>query len=106
MLIVTAMFPSLLSLFFIRLSLKVIQLRKFHQISFESGGIDLLQRANRKQAHFVEYVPLWLLLMPALVTNRVKGMKYTFFTLSALALSNLVWIAYILVISAQFASVH
>jgi uncharacterized protein len=140
MLIVTAFFSSLLSLFFIRLSFKVIQLRKLHQISFGNGGVDALERAIRAHANFVEYVPLCLLLLaslelngapltlvaslacplvigrylhakgmhdgPAVFKNRVKGMQFTFFALATLALSNIVWIAYMLVASAQFASVH
>jgi uncharacterized membrane protein YecN with MAPEG domain len=140
MLIVTALFSSLLSLFFIRLSLKVIQLRRLHQISFGSGGVDELERAIQAYANFVEYVPLCLLLMGSLelngapltlvallgyplvvgrylhakemhdgsvvYPNPVKGMQFTFFALAILALSNIIWMAYMFVVSAQFAAAH
>lgn len=126
MLIVTAVFSGLLSLFFIRLSLNVIQLRKLHQISFGSGGVNELESAIQAHANFVEYVPLCLLLMASLELNgaplilvallgcpvvigryvHAKGMQFTFFALATLALSNIIWMAYMFVASAQFAAIH
>jgi uncharacterized membrane protein YecN with MAPEG domain len=69
MLIVTAVFSGLLSLFFIKISFKVIQLRKLHNISLGSVANDELERAIRARANFLEYVPLSLLLMVSLELN-------------------------------------
>jgi uncharacterized membrane protein YecN with MAPEG domain len=38
--------------------------------------------------------------------NRVMGMKFTLFGLALLALSNVVWIAYVFIASAKFAAIH
>ena len=69
MIVITAVFASLLTLMFIRLSFNVIQLRTKNKISLGSGGIDALDRAIRAHGNFAEYVPLGLVLMGALELN-------------------------------------
>jgi uncharacterized protein len=43
---------------------------------------------------------------PPVFTNRVKGMQFTFFALGALALSNIIWVAYVFLACVRFAAVH
>ena len=69
MVFVTAVFSGLLALFFIKLSLNVLRLRKTHQISLGVEGIDALDRALRVKASFSEYVPLSLVMMGTLELN-------------------------------------
>jgi uncharacterized membrane protein YecN with MAPEG domain len=38
--------------------------------------------------------------------NRVTGMKFTLVTVALLALSNVIWIAYVLLAAAKFAAMH
>jgi uncharacterized membrane protein YecN with MAPEG domain len=129
MLTITAMFASLLTLVFLKLSISVIGLRRKNKVSLGSGGIDELDRAIRAHGNFSEYVPLGLFLLGALelngapwallvalgtllvlgrffhakgiheappqFANRVRGMKLTFAALGLLALSNMVWMGYV-----------
>jgi uncharacterized membrane protein YecN with MAPEG domain len=126
MLIITALFAGVLSLIFIKVSFKVNQLQKLHQTSFGPGNVDELDRTIQAQANFVEYVPLCLLLMSTLEINgapltlvallgctvvlgrylNAKGMQFTFFALAILALSNIIWVGYLIVASVQFAAAH
>jgi uncharacterized membrane protein YecN with MAPEG domain len=69
MVFVTAVLSGLFALFFIKLSLNVIRLRKMNQITLIEGGIDALDRAIRVRASFSEYVPLGLVMMGTLELN-------------------------------------
>ena len=60
---VTAFHAGLLGLLLVWLSLRVIRLRRGAKVAIGSGGNRLLERAQRAQANFAEYVPMTLLLM-------------------------------------------
>lgn len=137
---ITASFAAILTFFFIRLSFKVIELRKLHRTPLGGEDIEPLKRAIRAHGNFVEYVPLSLILMGVLelngaptiwisllgtflllgrhfhakgmisdgvnFQNRVIGMKFTLVGLALLALSNVMWLAYVFVASVKFAAIH
>jgi uncharacterized protein len=67
---VTPLYAGLLALWFIVLSVRVIQLRRASRVSLGDGGNVLLQRAIRGQANFAEYVPLALILLAILEVSR------------------------------------
>lgn len=69
MLVVTAVFASLLALMFIKLSFDVIRFRRKNKISLGAGGIEELERAIRAHGNFAEYVPFGLFLIAALELN-------------------------------------
>jgi uncharacterized protein len=69
MLLVTAVFASILALMFIKLSFNVIGFRRKNKVSLGAGGVDELERAIRAHGNFAEYVPFGLLLMGALELN-------------------------------------
>ena len=66
---ITALIASVLTLFYVQLSLHVIRLRKLHQVSVGTGGVEVLERAIRAHGNFAEYVPLSLVLMALLEIN-------------------------------------
>lgn len=57
----TAVASSLFSVYYIKLSFDVINLRIANKVSLGSGGHDSLDRAIRAHGNFVEYAPLMLL---------------------------------------------
>lgn len=63
MLPITALFAGLLTLYYIRLALNVIRLRKSNRVSLGAGGHADLEATIRAHGNFAEYVPLGLLLM-------------------------------------------
>jgi uncharacterized membrane protein YecN with MAPEG domain len=69
MLVITAVFASILALMFIKLSFNVIGFRRKNKVSLGAGGVDELERAIRAHGNFAEYVPLCLFLMGALELN-------------------------------------
>jgi uncharacterized membrane protein YecN with MAPEG domain len=69
MLVMTAVFASILALMFIKLSFDVIGFRRKNKVSLGSGGVDELERAIRAHGNFAEYVPFGLLLIGALELN-------------------------------------
>lgn len=69
MLLVTAIFASILALMFIKLSFNVISFRRKNKVSLGGGGVDELERAIRAHGNFAEYVPLGLFLIGALELN-------------------------------------
>ncbi|BDU57132.1 membrane protein [Limnohabitans sp. MORI2] len=69
MLVMTAVFASILALMFIKLSFNVIRFRRKNKVSLGAGGVDELERAMRAHGNFAEYVPLGLFLMGALELN-------------------------------------
>ena len=68
--IVTPLYAALLALWFVVLSLRVVQRRRAAKVSLGDGGDALLQRAIRGQANFAEYVPLALLLLLVIELSR------------------------------------
>ena len=60
---VTALYAGLLSVLFVYLAARVIQLRRQGRVAVGDGGNALLLRRMRVHANFAEYVPLALLLM-------------------------------------------
>ena len=64
--VVTPLYAGVLVLWFVVLSLRVIQNRRAAKVTLGDGGNTLLQRAIRGQANFAEYVPLALLLLAIL----------------------------------------
>jgi uncharacterized membrane protein YecN with MAPEG domain len=69
MLVVTSIFASALTLIYLVLSLKIMNLRGNHKVRLGDGGIDELQRAIRAHGNFSEYVPLGLILLGCLEGN-------------------------------------
>ena len=61
--ILTAAYASILALFFVGLSIRVIQLRYQFRVSLGDGGEDRLERAIRGQGNCAEYVPIAVALM-------------------------------------------
>lgn len=68
--VVTALYAGLLALWFVVLSVRVVNRRGHHKVSLGDGGIAQLQRAIRGHANFSEYVPLALLLLAILELSR------------------------------------
>jgi uncharacterized membrane protein YecN with MAPEG domain len=68
--VVTPLYAAVLVLWFLLLSLRVVQNRKLAKVSLGDGGNTLLQRAIRGHANFAEYVPLALLLLAILELSR------------------------------------
>lgn len=60
---ITAFYAALLAVVLVWLSLRVIRLRRGIRVPIGAGGDRLLERAQRAQANFTEYVPLALLLI-------------------------------------------
>lgn len=68
--VVTPLYAAILAIWFVVLSLRVIQRRRTAKVSLGDGGDVLLQRAIRGQANFAEYVPLALLLLVVIELSR------------------------------------
>jgi uncharacterized membrane protein YecN with MAPEG domain len=60
---ITPIYASLLGLFFCKLSLNVIKLRRLQKIPLGDGLNSPLNRAIRAHGNFIEYVPMALLLI-------------------------------------------
>jgi uncharacterized protein len=82
--IVTPLYAGLLTLWFVVLSVRVVNLRRAG-IIFGDNGDQSVIRIVRAQANFAEYVPLALLLMGFLEVSR-----YSIYLLHALGLALLV----------------
>ena len=63
MLPITTLFAGFLTLYYVRLALAVIRLRKSQQVSLGAGGNSDLEVAIRVHGTFAEYVPLGLILL-------------------------------------------
>jgi len=81
---VTLLYAGLLTLWFVLLSVRVVNLRR-HGIIFGDNGDLQVIRVVRAQANFAEYVPLALLLMGFLELSR-----YSIYLLHALGLTLLI----------------
>src|SRR5438067_3196750 len=81
---VTPLYAGLLALWFVLLSVRVVNLRRRGNPFGDNGDIEI-KRIVRAQANFAEYVPLALLLMGFLEVSR-----YSIYLLHALGLILLV----------------
>ena len=81
---VTLLYAGLLTLWFVVLSVRVVNLRRGGIIFGDNGDVHVI-RVVRAQANFAEYVPLALLLMGFLEVSR-----YSIYLLHALGLTLLV----------------
>ena len=124
MLKITAIYASILTFVYLKLTYNVISLRRENKVSLGDGGLKDLQQAIRSHGNFAEYVPLGLILLACLEANRihwtivlllggfftvgrlyyakafleatpnsefrVKGMKYTTWSLQVLAATNVI----------------
>ena len=63
---VTPLYAGLLALWFVALSVRVVDQRRRSRVSLGDGGKTPMQRAIRGHANFSEYVPLALLLLGVL----------------------------------------
>jgi uncharacterized membrane protein YecN with MAPEG domain len=68
--VVTPLYAGLLALWFLLLTLRVVQERHRTRISLGDGGDATLHRCIRGHANFAEYVPLALLLLAILELSR------------------------------------
>ena len=60
---ITALYASLCGLWLVKLSLKVIKLRRQHKVMLGDGGHADLEAAIRTQGNATEYMPIILILM-------------------------------------------
>jgi len=67
---VTPLYAGLLALWFVALSVRVVDQRRRNKVSLGDGGKTMLQRAIRGHANFSEYVPLALVLLGVLELSR------------------------------------
>jgi hypothetical protein len=84
MLFVTPLYAGILTLWFVLLSVRVVNLRSRGILFGDNGDVSVV-RVIRAQANFAEYVPLALLLMGFLEVSR-----YSIYLLHALGLTLLV----------------
>jgi len=68
---VTALYASILTLFYIALSFRVINIRRSDRISVGDGANPSLMRRMRIHGNFAEYVPLGLILMALIESMNV-----------------------------------
>ena len=71
MLQITALYASLLTFIYIKLSTNVIKLRRLHKVSLGHKNHHDLEQAIRAQANFIEYVPFGLILLSCLEINKI-----------------------------------
>ena len=69
MLPITSVFAALLTLYFLRLAMAVIHLRRSNKVALGDGGVKELEGAIRAHGNFAEYVPFGLILMGLLEAN-------------------------------------
>ena len=63
MLPITSLFAGLFALYFVRLAIAVIHLRRTNKVALGAGGVADLEGAIRAHGNFAEYVPLGLILL-------------------------------------------
>jgi len=63
MLPITSFFAGLFALYFVRLAITVIRLRRSNKVALGAGGVTELEGAIRAHGNFAEYVPLGLILL-------------------------------------------
>lgn len=82
MLMVTAIFASLLAAIYLKLTLHVIALRRQNKVSIGNGGVSELERAIRSHGNFSEYTPIALILMACLELNGAMAWLVALFGLT------------------------
>ena len=60
---ITSLYTALLALILIFLSIKIIQNRRSSKISLGDNGDDFLQRKIRAHGNFIEYAPIFLIML-------------------------------------------
>jgi uncharacterized membrane protein YecN with MAPEG domain len=60
---ITGLYAALIALFYVRLSLIVVRLRRKYQVSLGDGGVEALQQAISVHGNASQYIPITLLLM-------------------------------------------
>ena len=60
---ITSLYTALLALILIFLSIKIIQNRRSSKISLGENGDDFLQRKIRAHGNFIEYAPIFLIML-------------------------------------------
>ena len=60
---ITSLYTALLALILIFLSIKIIQNRRSSKISLDENGDDFLQRKIRAHGNFIEYAPIFLIML-------------------------------------------
>jgi uncharacterized membrane protein YecN with MAPEG domain len=60
---ITSLYTALLALILIFLSIKIIQNRRSSKISLGENGDDFLRRKIRAQGNFIEYTPIFLIML-------------------------------------------
>jgi hypothetical protein len=60
---ITSLYTALLALILIFLSIKIIQNRRSSKISLGESGDDFLQRKIRAHGNFIEYAPIFLIML-------------------------------------------
>jgi uncharacterized membrane protein YecN with MAPEG domain len=63
MLPITSLFAAFFAIYFVRLALAVIKLRRSNKVALGTGGVSELEGAIRAHGNFAEYVPLGLILL-------------------------------------------
>ena len=59
----TSIYAALLALMLIFLSIKIIKNRRFSKVEIGDNGNDFLQRTIRAHGNFVEYTPIFLIML-------------------------------------------
>ena len=98
--IVTALYAGLLALWFVVLSLRVVDQRRRNKVSLGDGGKTMLLRAIRGHANFSEYVPLALVLLAILELSGYP--RYVLHGLGATLLAGRLLHGYALSFTAHF----
>lgn len=60
---ITSIYAALLALILIFLSIKIIKNRRFSKVEIGDNGNDSLQRAIRAHGNFIEYTPIFLIML-------------------------------------------
>lgn len=71
MLPITSILAGLFTLYFVRLALAVIRLRRANKVALGAGGVSELEGAIRAHGNFAEYVPLGLILLGLLESQSI-----------------------------------
>lgn len=75
---VTLLYASLLALWFVILTVRVIRYRGTHSIALGDGGDPIMQRLIRGHGNFVDYAPMALILMGLLeVSGADRSLLHT-----------------------------
>ncbi len=73
MIMMTALYASILALIYIKLSQNIISLRRKYKVSIGHSKHKDLEQAIRAQANFNEYVPIGLILLACLELNKIHS---------------------------------